>query len=138
MYREARGADPGEELDASGVVRLARAGDQIALRVLDDTAHNIGLGFVSLIMAFNPEAIVVGDYLAEAWPLIESTVWSVVRSRVPAYFLTGLRITPSRHNADTALAGAVALVLTQFFQSFDRGSRTTQSGSVSMRTSVGQ
>lgn len=136
LYREAGGAANGEEPEAADVVKRARAGDKIALQVLDETARNVGLGFVSLIMAFNPEAIVVGDYLAEAWDLIEGPVWSIVRSRAPAYFLTGLRIAPSRHNADVALVGAAALVLTRFFQSFDHGSRAIPSNSVAIRASA--
>lgn len=136
LYRESGGDPKGEEPDAADVVKRARAGDKIALQVLDETARNVGLGFVSLIMAFNPEAIVVGDYLAEAWDLMEEPVWSIVRSRAPAYFLTGLRIVPSRHKADVALVGAVALVLTRFFQSFDYGSRATPSNSVSIRASA--
>ncbi len=136
LYREAGGDAKGEEPEASEVVKRARAGDKIALQVLDETARNVGLGFVSLIMAFNPEAIVVGDYLAEAWDLMEEPVWSIVRSRAPAYFLTGLRIVPSRHNADMALVGAVALVLTRFFQSFDHGNPATPSNSVSIRASA--
>ena len=135
LYREARGATAGGDQDASGIVRLARTGDKIALDVLDKTARNLGLGFVSLIMAFNPEAIVVSDYLAEAWDLIEETVWSVVRSRVPAYFVTGLRIAPSRHHADSALAGAVALVLTRFFQTFDHSNRGAPANSSAVRNS---
>jgi predicted NBD/HSP70 family sugar kinase len=136
LYTEAGGAPAGEELEAADVVRRARSGDKIALRVLHETARNVGLGFVSLIMAFNPEAIVLADYLAEAWDLIEEPVWSIVRSRAPAYLLTGLRITPSRHIADTALVGAVALVLTRFFQSFDHGSAAMSANSVSIRASA--
>ena len=116
-------------------MKRARAGDKIALQVLHETAHNVGLGFVSLIMAFNPEAI-VGDYLAEAWDLMEGPVWSIVRSRAPAYFLTGLRIVPSRYKADMALVGAAALVLTRFFQSFDNDSRAVPSKSVSILASA--
>ena len=136
LYREASGTAQEADLEAADVVKRARAGDEVALRVLQETARNVGLGFVSLIMAFNPEAIVVGDYLAEAWDLMEEPVWSIVRSRAPAYFLSGLRITPSRHNADTALVGAVALVLTRFFQRFDHGTRAVPANSVAIRASA--
>lgn len=135
LYREAGGSDL-KEIQAADVVKRARAGDQLALRVIQETARNVGLGFVSLIVAFNPEAIVVGDYLADAWDLMEASVWSVVRSRAPAYFLAGLRITPSRHHADTALVGAVALVLTRFFQRFDHGSRGMTANTLAIRATA--
>ena len=62
-------------------------------------------------MALNPEAIVVGDYLAAGWDLVGDVVWSVLRSRVPSYYLAGVRIFPSEHAADSSLLGAVGGVL---------------------------
>jgi len=127
---------PASKLEAEAVVKKAREGDAIALRVLHETARDVGLGFASIIVVINPEAIIVGDYLAEAWDLIEETVWSAVRGAAPAYFLNGLRMEPSRHKTDTSLMGAVALVLTRFFNSFDHDSRATPSSSVSIRASA--
>ena len=57
-------------------------------------------------------------YLAVGWDLVEDVVWSVLRSRVPSYYLAGVRIFPSEHAADSSFLGAVALVLSQFFTSF--------------------
>ena len=65
------------KIEAEGVVGEARQENAIAHRVLMETAADVGLGFVSLIMAFNPEAILVGDYLAEAWDMIEEAVLSL-------------------------------------------------------------
>ena len=134
-YSQQNGAGgPHPEPDA--IVRLARAGDAAALRALRDTAHHVGMGFVNLIMALNPEAIVVGDYLATGWDLVEDVVWGVLRSRVPSYYLAGVRIFPSEHATDSSLIGAVALVLSQFFTSFDHGSAGVPSHSVLMQPSV--
>jgi predicted NBD/HSP70 family sugar kinase len=104
--------------------------------VVQEAARHLALGFVSLVMALNPEVIILGGYLAEAWDLIEETVWSVMRSRVPAYYLTALRIVPSRHGADSALAGAAAVVLNGFFNSFEQTDRSAPSNSVSIRASA--
>jgi hypothetical protein len=51
--------------------------------------------------------------------MIEQSVWDVVRSRVAGYCLSGLRIIPSRHPADSSLLGAIAVVLMRFFTTFD-------------------
>ena len=135
-YSQQNGNDGGTHPDADAIVRLAREGDAAALRALRDTAHQVGLGFVNLIMALNPEAIVVGDYLAAGWSLVEDVVWSVLRSRVPSYYLAGVRIFPSEHAADSSLLGAVALVLSQFFTSFDHGNTAVPSNSVLIQTSA--
>jgi len=126
----------GTHPEADAIVRLAREGDAVALRILRETAHHIGLGFVNLVMALNPEAIVVGDYLAAGWDLVGDVVWSVLRSRVPSYYLAGVRIFPSEHAADSSLLGAVALVLGQFFTSFDHGNTAGSSHSVLIQTSA--
>jgi predicted NBD/HSP70 family sugar kinase len=97
-------------VDASTIVQRARKAEPIARAVLEQAARHVGLGFASLIMALNPEAIVLGDYLGEAWDVMEATVWGVLRNRVPAYYLTSLRMAPSRHGSDSALVGAAALV----------------------------
>jgi hypothetical protein len=94
------------------------------------------MGFVNLVMALNPEAIIVGDYLAAGWDLVEDVVWSVLRSRVPSYYLAGVRIFPSEHATDSSLLGAVALVLSQFFTSFDHSNLRVSSNSVLMQPSA--
>jgi predicted NBD/HSP70 family sugar kinase len=102
-------------VDADAIIRLARDGDSPALEALRETASYLGMGCANLNAAFNPEAIVVGDYLASAWDLMEDAVWDSLRHRAPNRYLTQLRITPSRHGRDSALMGALALVLSNFF-----------------------
>jgi predicted NBD/HSP70 family sugar kinase len=117
------------EADAEAIVAMARTGDAVAHHVLIETARHVGLGFVNLIMALNPQAIVLGDYLAESWDLIKDTVWPVLRGRVAPYYLSGLRIFPSRHGAESSLRGAIALVFGRFFGGFgdENGSQSTNS-----------
>ena len=123
-YAEESTNDDGVAVSAEGIIIKARAGDPAALRAVEYTARHLGLGFVNLIMSLNPQAIFVGDYVADAWDLMQDSVWSVLRSRVPAYELVGLRIVPSHYGAESPVMGAVALVLSRFFNSFDQGSRT--------------
>lgn len=116
LYAEKRG-DPCPQpcVDADAIIRLARDGDSMALEVLRETASYLGMGCANLNAAFNPEAIIVGDYLAAAWDLMEDGVWDSLRLRAPNRYLTQLRIAPSRHGRDSALMGALALVLSTFF-----------------------
>jgi predicted NBD/HSP70 family sugar kinase len=133
LYGERAQLPAGQALEPEAIIERARAGDAVATEVLRETAQYIGLGFVNLIMALNPQAIVVADYIADAWDLLEDTVWGVLRRRVPAYYLSAIRIVPSRHRADAPLAGAVALVLSRFFNSFDDGGDKGRQRSVLMK-----
>jgi len=120
LYAERRGDADGEPVpSAEDIVRLARRGDAAALAALRETALYAGLGFVNLTQALQPEAILVGNYLAAAWDLIQDTVWEVVRSRVAPYYRRRLRILTAHHQEDSTLMGALALVLSRFFTRFD-------------------
>mgnify|MGYP000927417177 CR=1 FL=1 len=122
----------GEELSVDAIIARARAKEPAALKAVDAIARHVGLGFVNLVMALNPQAIVVGDYLADVWDLIGETVWTVLRSRAPGYTLSALRIYPSRHKGEAPLMGAIALVLGRFFSSFEQGGEAGPVSSVLM------
>jgi predicted NBD/HSP70 family sugar kinase len=119
LYMELSGEDEERAPGTTEIVRRARKGEEIALRALRETAHELGMGMVNLVMALNPEAIIVGHYAAEAWDLIEDIVWGVLRSRVPHYYLAGLRVFPTCHGADASILGALALVFSHFFARFE-------------------
>jgi predicted NBD/HSP70 family sugar kinase len=114
-----RAYDPSGREDSFSIVRLARAGDGRALDALRTTAYYLALGFVNMIAALNPQAIIMGEPFASAWDLVEDVVQSELRERLPVYSLNGLRLLPSRIGADSALRGAAALVLAHFLTRFD-------------------
>ena len=121
-YRETGGETRGPDRileDSLLIVKLARQGDAAAAGALKTTARYLALGFVNLIAALNPQAIILGEPYASAWDVIEEDVFLELRNRVPAYSLEGLRILPSRIGTDSALRGAAALVLAHFFTRFD-------------------
>ena len=121
-YRELAGETGGEDRileDSLMIVKLAREGDQRALGALRTTASYLALGFVNLIAALNPQAIILGEPIASAWDLVEDVVQAELRKRVPPYSLSGLRLLPSRLGTNSALRGAAALALAHFFTRFD-------------------
>lgn len=115
LYSE-RAGTAGQEgrLNAEAIVRLARHGNAVALEVLQTTATYAGLGIANLIAAYDPEAIILGDYLASAWDLMKDRVWEILRKQAPHRNLRRLRIQPSRQGKDSGLKGALALVLSRF------------------------
>jgi predicted NBD/HSP70 family sugar kinase len=100
---------------AEEIVRQARKLDEVAAAAVTEASRHLGRGMVNLIMALNPEEIIVGDYIAEGWDLIEPILREEIRDRAPAYFLTGLRIRPSKLGRDSYVKGAIGLVLFNVF-----------------------
>jgi predicted NBD/HSP70 family sugar kinase len=110
-----------DRASAEEIVRRARGGESIALDALHQTAVHVGLGFVNLKQAFDPEVIIVGNYLAEAWDLIDALVWKILQERVTSKSLDHLRILRAQHTEDSTLMGAMALVLSHYFATYDNG-----------------
>jgi len=104
-----------KDMDAAAIIQLARDGDPLGREVLREIAKYLGMGFANLNAAFNPEAIIVGDYLASAWDVMGDWVESELRNRGPQRFLSRLRVLPSHNGRDSALKGALAVVLSHFF-----------------------
>jgi predicted NBD/HSP70 family sugar kinase len=121
-YRESGGVGGGDGNmleESQRIVELARRGDHHALGALRTTATYLAYGFVSVIAALNPQAIIIGEPMASAWDLVEDVIQSELRARVPSYHLSGLRLLPSRIDSRSALRGAAVLVLQHFFTRFD-------------------
>ena len=109
----------GSQVPAAEIVSRARMGETYSVSALSVTAEHVGLGFVNLRQAFDPAQIIVGNYLAEGWDLIETTVWRVLRNRIAERYLDRLRIEPASHSEDSVLMGAVGLALSTYFGSND-------------------
>lgn len=120
LYHEYAGSQASPEIaSAEQVVRLAREGNPAAARAVRETAAELGAGLVNLIWALNPDTIVLGDYAAEGWDLVQEPLMQAVQSRVAPYLLGRLKIYPSANGANAALMGSIAVVLDRFFHRFD-------------------
>jgi len=96
------------------------------------TSSALALGFVNLIAALNPQAIILGEPYASAWDLVPPQLMAELSQRTPAYQLRHFRLLPSRIGADIALRGAAALVLAHLFPLFDHTKDDSLPNRVSM------
>ncbi len=108
-----------EIVDMAHIVELARLGDQIALDTLRETARYLGLGIAPILYGLNPEAVVIGGKIAEAWPLISSNVLDSLATRVSMPYLQSTKILASTLHIRPSLLGSIALVLAQDFAAPD-------------------
>jgi predicted NBD/HSP70 family sugar kinase len=103
------------KIDMSTIVELAREGHAHALEAIKETARYLGFGLAPIIYGLNPEAIVIGGKIAEAWPLVEREILDSCGQRVSPLFLESTKIFPSTLHVRPCLMGAIALVLAQRF-----------------------
>ena len=79
----------GASADASAVIAAAQAGDAVAQRALDVHLDLLGHAFASLVMAFDPHAIVLGGGLSRHAPL-----YAALPAAVQAHLFAGMRVPP--------------------------------------------
>lgn len=99
-----------DEADARIVVQAAKRGDLLAQSIMQDAAHSLACGIISLMHIFDPELIAIGGSLGqnleEYMPIIESEV----RSHAMAHFQGAFPVSMSQLGDDVSLLGAAAVV----------------------------
>lgn len=100
----------------NAVFEAARAGNQKALDVVRDIAEYIGYGCVTLINAYNPDVIIIGDVVSQGGDLLMPTIQEVVKQRVIPELHTRVQIKISNLKIDPTLYGAAATATNKVLQ----------------------
>ncbi len=93
------------------VMKAAEEGDETALEVLRQTGYYLGVGISNLINAYNPELIVLGGGLSQAYPFLLPVAEEVVAKRVIAKPAKSTQVVASAYGQDACVLGAVGSVL---------------------------
>jgi glucokinase len=92
--------------------KKAKAGDQAALAVFDELAHNIGELFRIVMYVLAPEAFIVGGSVANSWDLLEKPLREEVNNFLVPMISKNVDLV--RAELDNAgLYGAAALCISQ-------------------------
>jgi glucokinase len=116
-FREALGKTTGgipdqlRQISSEQVYEAAGAGNEIALQVMKDMGRMLGIGIASLINIFNPERIVVGGGVKDAWPLFIGATREEIMKRAFAVPAKRTEIVPSQLGDDAGMVGAAAVAL---------------------------
>lgn len=106
----------GQPQSCDAVFAAARAGNQKALAVVREIAEYIGYGCVTLINAYNPDIIVIGDSVSQGGTLLLPIIQDVVRQRTIAELHTKVQIKMSSLKVDPTLYGAAAIATDKVLQ----------------------
>jgi glucokinase len=96
----------GPAADAHRLVRLAREGDPLAIRILTGIGEHLGSGIASLVNIFNPELIVVGGGFAAAGELLFEPAKKIADREVLVSVRDSYRIVRAELGTSAGMIGA--------------------------------
>ncbi len=92
----------------------ARDGHLALVELLEDRAYYVGLALANLVNALNPQMIMLGGWLAEAFDLIEPVVESTMRRHAFGGIGDHVAILPGSFGSFSGVIGAGVLALESF------------------------
>jgi glucokinase len=95
-------------LTAQNVFEASKRGDAVALEVVRDTAHFLGVGISNLINIFNPDTFVIAGGVTQAGDLLFDPLRAEVRRRAFKSAVEACRIVPGALPLSAGVVGAVA------------------------------
>jgi glucokinase-like ROK family protein len=99
------------DLEAKHVADAAKQGDPLAIAVFTEAMGYLGRAIAGLLNIFNPQAIVLGGGVSLSGPIFWDTLRPVIEDNVFDHRSTKYHIVPAAHQAQSAIYGALAMVL---------------------------
>ncbi len=104
-------AGDAENVTAEHVFTAARQGDPLALQLVDETAHYMGVGLANVIQAINPSVIVLGTIATEQGDFFLDRVRQTVRRETWPQMSEIVEILPSPLGRQVGDYGAISVIL---------------------------
>jgi glucokinase len=99
-----------EEATAEHLFVAARQGDTLALRLVDETAHYMGVGLANIIQALNPQVIVLGTIATSQGDFFLDRVRRVVQAETWPQMSEVVEILPSPLGDQVGDYGAISVI----------------------------
>lgn len=100
-----------DNIAAKEVFDAAKAGDEVALRIIKRAAYYLGKSMASVAAVLNPEAFIVGGGVSKAGEILFNEVRAVFNQLTPEPLQRGVRIVPAELGNDAGVVGAAGLHL---------------------------
>jgi glucokinase-like ROK family protein len=105
--------DDFERLTIPLMVDAARNGDRVALAAFEETGYYLGIGLANLINTFNPQKVVLGGYVTQAYDFLFPVIQRTVQERALRWPREAAQIVVATYLNDASLMGSVATVYGQ-------------------------
>ncbi len=102
-------------LDGAAVGRAAQAGDPLALEIVRSAGEYLGVGIVTLLHLFSPQALIVGGSVSQLGDLLFQPAHRVIAEKVlDSRFIPPNLIRPAHYGDDVCLIGAAIYAASHF------------------------
>ncbi len=98
-----------DELTSERIFNAGSEGDPLALKVFNRMGTYLGVGVASLINLFNPELIVIGGGVSNAWELFEKSMHEQISKRAFAVPARRAKVVKAECGDNAGLLGAARL-----------------------------
>jgi predicted NBD/HSP70 family sugar kinase len=105
-------------LQVDDLVPLAERGDKTAREALSETGYYIGLGITNIIRSIDPETIIIGGRITNAWDIIYPRISQVVEKRAFFGKKGSITILPTSLSIRPRVIGAAALAIKEIFDDY--------------------
>ena len=95
-----------ERITSEKVFEAAQYGDLTARKIFNEMGRSLGLGLVNLINLFNPERIVIGGKVSQAWDFFIGRLMETVKERSMRSPREKVKIVRTRCKEDAGILGA--------------------------------
>jgi glucokinase-like ROK family protein len=102
-----------ERITIPHIVEAARNGDRVALAALEETGYYLGVGLANLINTFNPQKVVLGGYVTQAYEFLSPVIQKTVQERALRWPREAAEMVVATYLNDASLIGSVATVYGQ-------------------------
>jgi glucokinase len=104
-----RALESGRELTGPLITELAQEGDPVARDAIALVGRRLGVGIVSLVNIFNPQAVVIGGGVSAAGELLLAPAREVVMERALSPNKDVVRIEAAAYGAEAGMMGAALM-----------------------------
>ncbi|MEK3732648.1 MULTISPECIES: ROK family glucokinase [Paenibacillus] len=100
-----------ENIAAKEVFDAAKAGDEVALRIVKRAAYYLGKSMATVAAVLNPEVFIIGGGVSKAGDILFDEVRAVFAKLAPEPLQRGVSIVPAELGNDAGVVGAAGLLL---------------------------
>lgn len=98
-----------QEITAEKIFLAARAGDALAIEIIDEAIKYLGTGLTSIVNLLSPEAIIIGGGLSNEWDSYISPAITYMRDQSYAGIGHSVNIVPAALGANAGALGAIVI-----------------------------